>query len=728
MGARRAVARGLTAAFTAVALCLGLVGAPAAWADPANDPVGTTAMASPTPIITGWLPYWTIDTSTASFLGNSDIFTDVSPFWLTTKMDTSRTSGIMPILQISADKHAAAVAQLRAAGKPVIPAITDGTPARYMAAVLADPAKRASHIRELVYIATNSGYDGIDLDYEQFAFADGQGTWATTQPNWVAFVTELTAAFHARGLKVSATVPSSGYWVYDFAAMGRVADTVRIMTYDYSVGSPGPIAPIWWVRQEIAKMSAMIPPEKLMIGVPVYGRDWYARTISGDCESQKVTRAITARNTPTITGKPGAVVVRDAAAAELKVAYRETIGNCVVERVAWLADERTVADRVQAAVDGGARGAALWTVGGEDPAQQWPLLRTIAQNAEPPGPQPVPAGRVVRVPTSTAENPAGRPDQTVFGILTAVSPAANGFLTAYRCDQPLPVLSSVNYQAGRTAPNTVAVRTDARGEFCVFTSATTHVIFDAVSETTEVDTVAPVRVRDTALDTMENQGRQGMVPAKGTIEVSTGKPNSLVMGNLTVSSPQDNGFTTAWPCSEPRPAETSVNNYVAGRDNANFAAVRTDAQGKICVYTDAAARLIWDQSADTTKVSGHAPQRLGDSRLNGGLPVPAGMEWRLPVGSANQTLFGNLTVASPDRTMYTTLYTCGTTRPLASHNYVYAGETMPTFGLVHADANGEICVYTTAATHLVWDQSAETNLVVAHDPERTLDTRLTRAW
>ena len=104
------------------------------------------------------------------------------------------------------------------------------------------------------------------------------------------------------------------------------------------------------------------------------------------------------------------------------------------------------------------------------------------------------------------------------------------------------------------------------------------------------------------------------------------------------------------------------------------------------------------------------------------------MEWRLPVGSPNQTLFGNLTVASPDRTMYTTLYTCGTERPLASHNYVYSGETMPTFGLVRANAQGEICVFTTATTHLVWDQSAETDLVTAHDPVRTVDTRVTRAW
>jgi hypothetical protein len=359
-------------------------------------------------------------------------------------------------------------------------------------------------------------------------------------------------------------------------------------------------------------------------------------------------------------------------------------------------------------------------MGYEDPAKQWPPIRQIAQSIVPPPPPAPAAGEVVRVST-------GSPNTTVFGMLSAVSPTARGYLTAFRCDQAMPPISSLNYQAGRTTPNSVAVHTDAAGEFCVYTSATSHILFDQVAETTEVDAAAPVRVRDTGQDSLAVEGREGLVPAKGTIEINTGKPNSLVMGNLTVSSPQANGFTTAWPCAEPRPTETSVNNYVAGRDEANFAAVRTDPEGKICVYTEAAARLIWDQSIDTTKIAGHTPQRLGDSRLNEAPPVSAGMEWRLPVGAPNQTLFGNLTVASPDRTMYTTLYTCGTERPLASHNYVYAHETMPTFGLVRTSAAGELCVYTTATTHLVWDQSAETDLIVAHDPVRKLDTRVPAA-
>ena len=725
MAVRSALTRPLLVILTAAAIVLGLWGAPTAIAQPVDDPagsVGTSSAAGPTPIMTGWIPYWAVTSGTANYVANADLFTDVSPFWLGTKVNAARPSGVEPYLQVPSANHTMAMAQLRSAGKPIIPAITDGTSKGYMAAVLADPVKRRAHINELVFIAVYSGYDGLDLDYEGFAFADGQASWAATQPNWVAFVNELAAELHARNLKLTVTVPTSGYWVYDFAAMGRAADSVRIMTYDWSVSKPGPIAPIWWVRQEIEKMRAVIPAEKLMIGVPAYGRDWLSRVISGTCTDSQATstRAVLAKDTASVTSKPGAVVVRDATADEIKVTYQQTYGSCRVERVAWLADEATVANRVQAAVDGGARGAALWAVGYEDPAKQWAPIRQIAINTTPPAPLPLPAGRMMRVPT-------GAPNQTVFGMLSAAYPQGSGYLTAFRCDQPMPPVSSLNYQTGRTTPNTVAVRTDANGEFCVYTTATTHVLFDLVAETAQVDTSAPVRVRDTALDTIATEGREGLVPAYGTIEVDTGKPNSLVVGNLTVADPQSRGFTTAWPCSEPRP-ETSINNFVAGRTIANFAVVRTDAQGKLCVYTTGAARLIWDQSADTTEIAGHTAQRLGDTRLVGGALVPAGMEWRLQVGSPNQTLFGNLTVVAPDRNMFTTLYPCGDERPFASHNYVLAGETVPAFGLVRADAQGQICVYTTANTHLVWDQSAETTLINAHDPIRTVDTRVTQAW
>ena len=66
--------------------------------------------------------------------------------------------------------------------------------------------------------------DGIDLDYEGFAFSDGHDSWASTQPVWRAFVTELAAALHANGKLLSVTIPPTwiaGEWRHRLPGLRR---------------------------------------------------------------------------------------------------------------------------------------------------------------------------------------------------------------------------------------------------------------------------------------------------------------------------------------------------------------------------------------------------------------------------------------------------------------------------------------------------------------------------
>ena len=142
----------------------------------------------------------------------------------------------------------------------VVPSIVDAMPAGGMAALLADPTSRTAHVDAIARFAADGGYDGIDIDYEQFAFADGRDTWAATRPNWVAFITELGARLHADGRTLTVSIPpiydtaqtsDSGYWVYDYGAIAPHVDHIRIMAYDFSVDEPGPIAPLAWVESAI---------------------------------------------------------------------------------------------------------------------------------------------------------------------------------------------------------------------------------------------------------------------------------------------------------------------------------------------------------------------------------------------------------------------------------------------------------------------------------------------
>ncbi len=366
--------------------------------------VPAQAADEPRRFMSGWLPYWSTSTSTTSFLTNSDVFSDISPFWHDARWDGSK---VYIHNHLSPTAQAAALAKLRGQDVKVLPSITDGSGKARMATTLSSPAKRTAHVKEIVALVLANGYDGIDLDYETFAFTDGTSSWASTRPNWVAFLKELGTALHAEGKLLAVTVPptynsnkdsTSGYWVYDYPAIGQYADLLRIMAYDYSVGSPGPIAPLAWVQKVAAYAPSVVPAGKVQLGIPVYGRNWHTGT-TGKCpvgqdikNSNFSMTSASALASLAADGVAPSQISRDSS-GEMNVSYNIVYKGlnakgdkteCTVGRRAYFADAKSVADRVRVARSQGLAGAALWTIGGES-ADQWPAVRDAVgvQKANP---------------------------------------------------------------------------------------------------------------------------------------------------------------------------------------------------------------------------------------------------------------------------------------------------------------------------------------------------------
>ena len=363
----------------------------------------------PRKILTGWIPYYSMKTSLPAVLNNADLIKEVMPFWYTLKFNGKTKSAFVSDLYAPANPSipiANPLAAMRAAGFQIIPTITDGTDKLALANLLANPANRTQTAKTIFDFVVLNNYDGIDLDFEGFAFVDGSNTWAKTAPSWVAFVKELSALLHANNKLLSVSTPynfdpsgkQKGYTVYAWPQIAAHIDRLRIMTYDYSVAKVGPIGPIAWTEKTVAYATSMMPASKVYLGVAGFGRDWVTK-VDGICPAPfakaiKVgAKAATfvMRDAATLAANYQVTPIYDEKNAEATFTYtkayegstadgRSTI--CTATRTAWYQNAQSYKARSELVAKYKLGGLTAWTLGMEEPLAM-EAIRQTALNIAP---------------------------------------------------------------------------------------------------------------------------------------------------------------------------------------------------------------------------------------------------------------------------------------------------------------------------------------------------------
>jgi hypothetical protein len=321
---------------------------------------------------------------------NADMFNQILPFWYS--ITSASKIKDKYITQNSIDK-AIPISTLQSLGIKVLPTVTDSTKEGELSKIMGNDASRATLIKTITDLVMLNNFDGIDLNFEGFAYVDKIATWPTIQTRWVKFVAELSVALRSQNKLLSVTTPylldpttgRRGYYQYAWPEISSHIDRLNIMFYDYHKydTKPGPIGPISWAEPSLLYALKHVAPYKIYFGTPNYGYNWVTK-VTGVCptntpksESKSSNAAIIHQNrSQAIVDKPGAVITYNEKFGETNVLYTAEFNgvntkgvptSCKVDHSAWFVDARGYFARAKLVEKYRLGGISEWEIGyGDD--------------------------------------------------------------------------------------------------------------------------------------------------------------------------------------------------------------------------------------------------------------------------------------------------------------------------------------------------------------------------
>jgi hypothetical protein len=237
----------------------------------------------------------------------------------------------------------------------------------------------------------------------------------------------------------------------------------------------------------------------------------------------------------------------------------------------------------------------------------------------------------------------------------------------------------------------------------------------------------------------------GRVPAGGVLRVSVPEAigGKTVVGQLTVDRVVGAGYVTAYGCDDDIPTNTDG---TISRSDLNFDGsispvssnrliVKADNNGDICFYTLNPAAMIVDINAVTFDTGVNSfPNRRTDTRTGPDARVAAGAVLRVsvPEAAGGKTVVGQLTVDQTVGAGFVTAYGCADGLPTNTNGTVnrsdlnFDGRVSPVSSnrlIVEADANGDICFYTTRSAAMIVDINGVSDVGITSFANHRTDTR-----
>lgn len=222
-------------------------------------------------------------------------------------------------------------------------------------------------ITNVLTMLKEKGYAGLNVDFEY--------VYPEDRENYNNFLRKVVERLKPEGFSVSTALApklraeQKGllYEAHDYAVHGEIVDFVVIMTYEWGWigGSPMAVAPISQVRKVLDYAVTVIPRNKIVMGVPLYGYDWKIPWKYGT-----YARIVAPKEAVNLAAKYGVSISFDQTSQSPYFRYTDESGQ---QHEVWFEDARSVQVKYDTVKEYNLRGLSYWVLGTAFP-QNWPVL------------------------------------------------------------------------------------------------------------------------------------------------------------------------------------------------------------------------------------------------------------------------------------------------------------------------------------------------------------------
>ena len=223
-------------------------------------------------------------------------------------------------------------------------------------------------LNQALQVMAEKGYRGLDFDFEYLG--------AKNRALYVRFLQKARQLLKAHGYFISAALAPKFraeqrgvlYEGHDYQAIGQVVDFIFLMTYEWgwSGGSPMAVSPINLMRQVMQYAISVVPKEKIMMGMPLYGYDWTLPYVPGG----KFAKSISPQRALELAIRYGVSINYDKVSQAPWFRYTDEQG---ARHEVWFEDARSMQAKFDLVKELGIRGFYYWVLGNDFP-QNWLLI------------------------------------------------------------------------------------------------------------------------------------------------------------------------------------------------------------------------------------------------------------------------------------------------------------------------------------------------------------------